>query len=329
MSCKAAFITDGGRRAIEQAYSLQTRRELAELAEFPPEVLERPEGSDAEYLFSTWGMPVMTEQEAEICFPRLRAVFYAAGSVQAFARPLLNRGIRVFSAWAANAIPVAEYTAAQILLAGKGFFQASRLYSGDGWEAARRHAESQQGSYGASVGIIGAGMIGREVIRRLKGCRLKVLVFDPFLPDERAAELGVEKCGLHEVFARCRVISNHLANNPQTVGMLDYGCFSRMQPAATFLNTGRGAQVVEADLIRALREEPSRTAVLDVTWPEPVGADSPLRAMGNVVLTPHIAGSMGDEIARMGDYMLDEFRRLLRSEAPQWEVTPAMLQTMA
>ena len=75
--------------------------------------------ADTEYIFSTWGMPVMTEEEITACFPSLRAVFYAAGSVQTFARPFLNVGVKVFSAWAANAVPVTEYTVAQIVLANK------------------------------------------------------------------------------------------------------------------------------------------------------------------------------------------------------------------
>ena len=88
--------------------------------------------------------------------------------------------------------------------------------------------------------------------------------------------------------------------------MLDYALFSRMPRNATFLNTGRGAQVVEADLVRALREAPDRTAVLDVTFPEPPAADSPLNALPNVFLTPHIAGSKGREVERMGAYMAEE-----------------------
>ena len=94
------------------------------------DLLETPEKfSDTQYIFSTWGMPKLTEDEIADCLPNLRAVFYAAGSVQSFARPFLNRGIKVFSAWAANAVPVAEYTVAQIILANKGFFAASRLMS--------------------------------------------------------------------------------------------------------------------------------------------------------------------------------------------------------
>ena len=102
-----------------------------------------------------------------------------------------------------------------------------------------------------------------------------------------------------------------------------------MPPNATFLNTGRGAQVVEEDLARALREEPERTAVLDVTLPEPPAADSPLRALPNVLLTPHFAGSSGGEVRRMGEAMLAAFRDWRDGRPAPARVTPEMLATMA
>ena len=146
-------------------------------------------------------------------------------------------------------------------------------------------------------------MIGKMVINRLKTQldRIEVLVFDPFLSDERAEKLGVEKCSLERIFSECSVISNHLANNAQTKGMLNGKLFSLMQDYATFLNTGRGAQVVEADMIKALLDVPTRAAVLDVTFPEPPEADSPLYTAPNVFLTPHIAGSLGNEVHRMAE----------------------------
>lgn len=333
---QAIFMTDGGRRAVENAFDARTRERLSARLRFLPDCYDRQELAarreelrGVRYIFSTWGMFPLTREELADCFPNLEAVFYGAGTVQGFARPFLESGVRVFSAWAANAVPVAEYTVSQIVLAGKGFFQASRLYQREGWEAAHRHSAAHRGNYGAKVGIIGAGMIGRLVISMLKSYCFEVLVFDPFLPEETAAELGVVKCGLDRLFSECAVVSNHLANNEQTKGMLDYSLFSRMGTYATFLNTGRGAQVVEADLIRALREEPGRTAVLDVTWPEPAEADHPFYTMENVLLTPHIAGSMGDEVARMGRFMLEEFEAVETGGAVRYEVSPEMLQTMA
>ena len=109
--------------------------------------------------------------------------------------------------------------------------------------------------------------------------------------------------------------------------MLNYSLFSRMKDNATFLNTGRGAQVVEDDLIRALTEKPERTAVLDVTWPEPARAD--LMAMPNVFITPHIAGFAADEVLRMTDVMLGVLKEYLAGASLRYEVTAGMLATMA
>ena len=286
--------------------------------------------SNAEYLFSTWGMPSFTNEEIREYLPSLRAVFYAAGSVQSFARPFLEEGVAVFSAWAANGTPVAEYTFAQIILASKGFFvRLHRLSEGSDW-AGRRTNPFFPGNYEIKVGVIGAGMIGKMVIERLKTLdKIETLVFDPFLPDEKAAELGVKKVDLETLFAECDVITNHLANNPQTVGMINRKHFDRMKPHAVFLNTGRGAQVVEADMIAALRDVPTRAAVLDVTFPEPPEADSPLYAMDNVFLTPHIAGSLGWEVHRMAEYMFEEYKAFDAGLPTRYDVTLAMLATMA
>ena len=285
--------------------------------------------SDTEFVFSTWGMPSFTEDEIKACFPSLKCVFYGAGSVQAFARPFLSCGVKVFSSWAANAVPVAEMTVAQIILANKGYFLTSRLYCDGGRKTALEAFKKCHGNYGETVGIIGAGMIGKLVINMLGNYNLRVIVFDPFLPDEKAAELGVEKCELAELFERAFVVSNHLANNEQTRRMLNYGLFSKMRENSVFINTGRGAQVVEEDLVRILRERPDMTALLDVTYPEPPVAEHPFYTLENCLLTPHIAGSAGDEVARMGKYMLAEYTAYAKGEPCEYEVSEKMLETMA
>jgi phosphoglycerate dehydrogenase-like enzyme len=218
---------------------------------------------------------------------------------------------------------------AQIILANKGYFLTNRLFHSNGRKAAKAAFEQCRGNYGETVGIIGAGMIGKLVIQMLRQYRLKVLVFDPFLSDEQARELGVEKCELPELFERSFVVSNHLANNAQTVGMLNYALFSKMRENATFLNTGRGAQVVEEDLVRILTERPDLTALLDVTYPEPPVEGHPFYTLPNCRLTPHIAGSAGDEVARMGEYMLCEYENYLKGSSTKYEVTEKMLETMA
>lgn len=282
-----------------------------------------------ENIFSTWGMPHFTEEEIKHHFPDLKALYYAAGTVQGFAREFLSLGIRVHSAWAANAVPVAEYTVAEIILANKGTFAHMREMKKRNLEACNALKESYLGNYDEKVGLLGIGMIGTMVAERLKDYQLEVLAFDPFLSDERAKELNVKKCTLDEIFASCRVVSNHLANNAQTKGMLTYDHFSKMLPYATFLNTGRGAQVVEEDLIRVLTERSDLTAILDVTDPEPSPEGHPFYSLPNCFLTPHIAGSMCNETHRMAEYALEEYGRSESGLPTKYEVTLKMLETMA
>lgn len=295
------------------------------------DVLNNPDcAADAEFIFSTWGMPKFTEEEIARYFPKLKAIFYSAGTVQAFARPFLKRGVRIFSAWGANAVPVAEYTVAQILLANKGFYHACRRSTDpESRSAGQRYHVGMPGNYETKVGLIGAGMIGKLVLQMLKPYDLDVMISSTSMTEEKAASYGARKATTEEIFSQCQTISNHVADLPATKGIFNKELFKLMQPTATFINTGRGAQVVEEDLIAVLRENPDMTAVLDVTYPEPPEAGSPLYTLPNVYLTPHIAGSSGNEVQRMSAYMLDEFRRFTSGQPCLWEVTEKMLETMA
>ena len=196
-------------------------------------------------------------------------------------------------------------------------------------EAGKVMKAAYPGNYGENVGIIGVGMIGSQVAERLKGYKLNVLAFDPFLSDEKAERLGIRKASLDEIFSTCRVISNHMANNEQTKGMLDYKYFSQMMPYSTFINTGRGAQVVEDDLVRVLTDRPDVTAILDVTYPEPPAEGHAFYSLPNCFLTPHIAGSLVNETHRMAEYIIEEYERFVSGETCLYEVSEKMLETMA
>ena len=280
------------------------------------------EYKDTEYIFSTWGMSHFEKEEIKEYLPSLKAVFYSAGSVQGFAKEFLELGIEVHSAWAANAVPVAEYTVAQIILANKGFYRSSVMFKkgNSHYRDAHKLFSHFGGNFNTSVGIIGAGMIGRMVIERLRDYKVTVYVCDPFLSEEKAAEMGAVKCD---------VISNHVANNPQTVGMINAKHFRLMKPYSTFINTGRGAQVVEPDMIAFLKERTDVTAVLDVTNPEPPLEGSEMYDLENIILTPHIAGSSGKEVVRMAEYMLAEYRLYAKNEPTKYSVSLKMLETMA
>lgn len=329
------FLCDA-KSEFERVYSEKTVNHISKLIKTDRSIYSKTDildnkaaFSDTEYIFSTWGMPSFEEEEIKACFPALKAVFYSAGTVQYFAKPFLKCGVKVFSAWAANAVPVAEYTVAQIILANKGFFSTAGFKSVNEYTAARKSFAEFPGNYEAKIGIIGAGMIGSAVIKMLRAYALKVLVFDPFLSDEKAAELGAERVSLERIFSECNVISNHLANNAETRGMLNGALFEKMPPFSTFINTGRGAQVVEAELVEALNRRRDITALLDVTEPEPPLEGSALFSLENCILTPHIAGSSGNEVLRMSEYMLSEFEKLLTGKPTTYEVTEAMLKTMA
>ena len=328
---KSIFLCNK-KNSVENVYadSFDKLPEVERIVYRSDDVIAEPEKfSEVEYIFSTWGMPAMSEEEIKKCFPALKCVFYAAGSVQAFARPFLACGVKVFSAWAANAVPVVEYTLAQIILSNKGFFAHSREMKQGNRDACKAMKAGYPGNYGENVGIIGVGMIGSQVASRLKDYKLNVLAFDPFLSEEKAEKLGIRKASLDEIFSSCRVVSNHMANNEQTKGMLNYGYFSQMLPYSTFINTGRGAQVVEADLVRVLEERPDVTAILDVTYPEPPHEGHAFYTLPNCFLTPHIAGSLMNETHRMAEYIIEEYRRFTSGEACLYEVSEKMLETMA
>ena len=334
---QAIFFNDDSWR-FPVLYPEELRARIRALADFSDEIYSSKDLDDpalaglfarTQVIFSSWGMPALTEKQIEAHFPNLEAVYYAAGTVQYFARPFLKRGVRVFSAWAANGVPVVEFTVAQIVLAGKGYFQSLRRYRERDRKAAFAYTMSLPCNYNIRVGILGAGVIGREVMARLKAYQYEVLAYDPYVSDEVLSSLGAKRASLEEIFSTCQIISNHVANLPATVGMIDGKLLHSMLPNAAFINTGRGAQVVESELIAALKACPDRTALLDVTWPEPPQEGSDFYTLPNVFLTPHIAGSQNNEWARMALYMVEEFERTEDHLPVRYEVTEKMLETMA
>lgn len=336
MKPKAIFCNQDPRfepgSTLAYVYARGRRERIAALTELHPAVLCRenlaslaPQLQDLEAIFSTWGMPAFTDAELDL-MPRLKGVFYAAGSVKGFAEPMLRRGITVVSGWGANGIPVAEFCLAQILLANKGYFRNVREYG-----APNGHSPPFRGpgNFGEKVALIGAGMVGRLLIERLQRFSLEILVVDPYLSDADAAQLGVRKVALEEAFAQAFVVSNHLPNLPSLHGVLHAGLFRAMRPGATFINTGRGAQVDEAGLIEAFTARPDLTALLDVTHPEPPVADSPLYRLPNVRLSSHIAGSINDEVVLMADYVIEEFTAWREGRPLRFAISLDQLAKMA
>ena len=319
---KGIFILD--EQPYNDIYGPQERQAIASALDIvaPPQtsasIGAHPELlADVDVIFSGWGAPTM-DAGFLAAAPRLKAVFYGAGSVRYFVTEAFwARGIRLTSAAAANAVPVAEFTLAAILFSLKHV-----------WSLARRMKETREapvrreviGAYGSTVGLISLGLVGRQVRERLRGFDMRILAFDPFLTPEQAMNLDVTAVSLEELFRLSDVVSLHAPLLPETIGMIRGEHLASMREGASFINTARGAVVRESEMIAVLQRRADLQAVLDVTYPEPPAADSALYTLHNVVLTPHIAGAQGVECRRLGRMMVEELGRYLRGELLVGEV---------
>jgi len=279
-----------------------------------PENIEAllPTLKNLEVIFSTWGMFTLTEEQLDR-LPNLKVVFYAAGMTDYFATPLLARKIKVVSAWQANAVPVAEFCLAQILLGCKGYFRNQRDYIDPACFSMLANHHPAPGNYQESVALIGAGAISTTLQRLLEPFDLNVMVI-PSRQEKRTISLT-------QAFSRAYVVSNHLPHRKDNIGILNGDLFHRMRPGAVFINTGRGQQVNEEELITVLQERPDLTALLDVTRPEPPAAGSLLYTLPNVHLSSHIAGALNNETRRLANCVLDEFQRWLTGDPLLYDIS--------
>ena len=240
---------------------------------------------------------------------------YAAGSVKGFVTDAsYARGVQITTAMHANAIPVAEVTIALIILANKQWFAAQdQIRQGGATVCVELKEAGSKGNYGATIGLIGFGAIGREVVSRLQAFHLNVLVADPFASAEGVAQAGAELVSVDDLAQRSDVVSLHAPNIPETEGMINAEFLQQMKDGATFINTARGALVDEDALVGELQTG-RISAMLDVTDPEPPDEGHPFYSLPNCWITPHRAGSSGDEIRRMGSYAVEECLRFMRGE---------------
>lgn len=201
------------------------------------------------------------------------------------------RGIPVLNAPAGNTVSAAELTMALILAVARRVCAADRSVRGGTWE---RSAFAGHELRGKTLGLVGAGRIGGEVAKRARGFGMEVIAHDPYLTDERATRLGVERCSLDRVLEESDVVSLHVPLTPTTEGMIGDAEIARMQASAILVNVSRGGVVDEAALARALKEGRLTGAALDVYSEEPLPDGSPLRDAPNLVLTPHLGASTAE-----------------------------------
>lgn len=262
----------------------------------------------AEALLTGWGCPPLTAAALER-MPRLRTVVHAAGSVKHHVTDACwERGLTVASAAAANALPVAEYTVAAVLFTGKRVLDAQRAYRERRGRLDPLALLAGAGNYRRTVGVVGASRIGRRVIELLRPFDLRVLLHDPYVTEGEAARLGVRPVPLDELARSSDVVTLHAPQLPATRHLFDRARLALLPDGATLVNTARGS-LVDTGALTAELVSGRLNAVLDVTEPEVLPAGSPLYDLPNVLLTPHVAGSLGNELGRMARAALDELER--------------------
>lgn len=268
----------------------------------------------ADVVIAGWGAPRLGEAELAAA-PRLHAVLHGGGSAYAVVdeRLATERGLLLSDAGTANAEPVAEFTLAAILMAGKDAFRAERLYRERQTFVDRQLELGDAGNYARTVGVVGASRTGRRVIEMLRPFAFDVLVSDPTISAEQAHELGAELVDLDELVRRSEILTLHVPVTESTISLVGAAEIAAMPQGATLINTSRGVVVDQDALVEAVAAGRLQ-AVLDVTEPDPLPAGHPLYSLPGVFLTPHVAGAVGREIARLGDLVVDEVERLVAGQ---------------
>lgn len=289
----------------------------------PDEALE-----DVDVLLTGWFSPrIDTTVLARM--PRLRLIAHAGGSVKGHVMPeCWERGVTVTTAAEANALPVAEFTLGLILLAGKSTIAANHLYTQRQTKIDRELEFPDTGNYERAIGIVGASTIGRLVLERLRPFDFDVTVYDPTISDAEALRLGARRVSLDELMSCSDIVSLHAPVLPETVNMIGPAQLAALKDGSTLINTARGELVDHNALIGEL-ESGRLNAFLDVTSPEPLPAGHPLYTLPNVLLTPHIAGSMGTELHRLAAYAIDEIERYAAAAPQRFPVGLSDLMRMA
>lgn len=327
----AIFILNAG--LFERIYPALLRERIAAYAQFPDhgftaqEIAADPSSlGKVDVIFTAWGMLPLTE-EILLQAPRLKAVFYGAGSIRYFTTDAFwQRGIQVSSAYTVNGEWVANLTLAQILLSLKNYWHACQEYN---HRKQWFNRDECPGMYRSTIGLVSLGAIGRQVVQLLKPFDLRIYAYDPFWTQTQADAIGVTLLPLDEIFTICDVVSLHTPWLPETEGLITGTHFRSMKPNTTFINTSRGAVVRENEMIAALEERKDITALLDVTYPEPPAPDSKLWTLPNVVLSPHIAGSISGEVEKMGALMVEEFIRWANGEPMHYKITQERAKLLA
>jgi D-3-phosphoglycerate dehydrogenase / 2-oxoglutarate reductase len=220
-----------------------------------------------------------------------------------------RQGIAVMNTPGANAVAVAEQTLGMMLAMARFICRADALMHAGKWEK-----KSLQGTElrGKTLGIAGLGRIGMEVAKRARAFSMEIVAHDPFVSVAVAKEQGIRLVTLDELYAAADYITLHVGLTPQTAGMINQDSIKKMKKGVRLVNCARGELVNEADLAEALKSRQVAAAALDVFHEEPL-KNSPLQALENVILTPHIGGSTSEAQEAVGVQIARQVKEYLKN----------------
>ena len=279
---------------------------------------------DADIAITSWGNTTLDKEILDEC-PNLKFVMHAAGSVKPIVSDdLWSRGIRVCASTKPLGEGVAETTLGFAIAACKNFFELNDIIHNGGYEKI-----NVKELYEINIGVISAGFVGRHFIKLLQNFGVNVMLYDPFVTEERANEMGCTKATLEEVLRAADVLSIHAPSIPETNHMINKDTLAMMKKDAILINTARGSVVDENALYEHMKAGNLKYACLDVYDPEPILPENPLRTLKNVIMTPHIAGLAANGQLRIGAHCVEEIKRYLKNEVLTCEVSEDMLKNMA
>lgn len=223
-----------------------------------------------------------------------------------------DRGIMVVNAPQSTSITVAEHAMGLMLALSRKIAIADASVKAGKWEKSKFMGMELRNK---TLGVIGMGRIGSQVVKRSKAFEMDVIVYDPYITEEAAKELGVEITTLDDLIQKADVMTIHVPLTPETKGLISKEQLSKMKDHAIILNCARGGIINEADLYEALKERPDMKAGLDVYEEEPL-TDSPLTTLDNVVLTPHIAASTKEAQRDAAIIVAKEVKNVLNNQTP-------------
>jgi phosphoglycerate dehydrogenase-like enzyme len=287
--------------------------------------------SGCQGIITGWGSPRLTPEVLDVA-QQLRIIAHAAGSV----RPLLpdppdalfERGIKITCATQTMSRYVAELTLCLAVASLRRLSRFREEMKGSGLWWGTYSALEPETLIGQRVGLVGLGMISWEFIRLLQPFACEIWAYSRHADPQRAGAEGVKLVALDDLLRNCRVICLLAAVRPDTVKMIGREQLSLVQDGSVIVNTARGALIDEEALIDELRSG-RLWAGLDVTDPEPPPADSPLRTLPNVLLSPHVGGPVPSRYWEMAMFAVEELQRFFGGEPLRGEVTKERLEGMA